>query len=124
VPAILHPLLRGEEARATLGEQVRDFLHIDDVGRAIAMLATSELEGVVNVGSGDPVRVRDVVLAAARACGREDLVRLGAVPPREGDPAFVCADVTRLRSTGWAPRFSLDAGLRDTVAWYRTRPVS
>lgn len=119
VPAILDALARGEEAKTTSGSQIRDFLHVDDVGRAIAAAARSDLEGAVNVGSGVPISVRDVVVATARAFGREDLLRLGALPQREGDPPFVCADSARLRSTGWEPRLSLQEGLADTVAWHR-----
>ncbi len=121
VPAVIEPLLRGEEARVTSGDQVRDFLHIDDVARAVVLAARSEKQGVINVGSGVPVRVRDVVKAAARACGRPELVRYGALPGRPDDPPFVCADTSVLRGLGFQPRFDLDAGLEDTVAWYRSR---
>lgn len=124
VPAVVEPLLRGEEARVTSGEQVRDFLHVDDLARASALVAESSEEGVINVASGVPIRVRDVVHAAARACGREDLVRYGALPPRENDPPFICADVARLRKLGFQPRFDLESGLRDTVSWYRARQSS
>ncbi len=119
VPAVIAPLLRGEPANVTTGDQVRDFLHVDDVARALTHVAHGELTGPVNVGSGVPVRVCDVVRAAAKACGREELVRYGALPSREGDPPFICADVTKLRSTGFTPRFDPDTGLADTVAWYR-----
>ena len=121
VPAVIGALLAGREAEVTPGEQVRDFLHIDDVASASAAVVGSEIDGVINIGSGEPVRVRDVVAAAADACGRADLVRLGALAYRPGDPMFVCADATKLRSTGWAPTHDLASGMRDTVAWWRTR---
>jgi len=121
VPAVIGALLAGREAEVTLGDQVRDFLHIDDVASAIAAVVGSEIEGVINIGSGQPVCVRDVVAAAAHACERGDLVRLGALAYREGDPMFVCADATKLRSTGWKPAYDLTRGMRDTVAWWRTR---
>lgn len=124
VPAVMSTLLRGEEAKVTTGEQVRDFLHIDDVATAIVRAAKSDAGGVVNIGSGVPVRIRDIVAAAARACGREDLVRYGAHPSRPDDPPFVCADVTRLRALGWSPRYSLDDGMADTAAWYRSHPTA
>lgn len=121
VPAVISALLAGREAEVTPGEQVRDFLHIDDVASAIAAVVGSEIDGVINIGSGEPVRVRDVVVAAAEACGRADLVRIGALAYRAGDPMFVCADATKLRSTGWTPAHDLASGMRDTVAWWRTR---
>lgn len=115
VPAVLGPLLSGGEAKVSSGEQVRDFSHVDDVADALAAILGSDATGVVNVGSGVPVRVRDVVAAAARAAGAPGRVAYGAVPQRPGDPPFVCASVDKLRGLGFAPRFDLDAGLADVV---------
>lgn len=121
VPAVVRALLAGEEAKTTAGEQVRDFLHVDDVAEAVKVLATAEAIGIVNVGSGVPVRVADLVRAAAAACGRTDLLRLGALPYREGDPMFVCADATKLRALGFRPSIDLEAGMADAVRFWRTQ---
>lgn len=118
---VMGSLVRGEDALVTTGEQVRDFLHIADVGRAIALASTSDLEGAINIGSGEGTTVRELVAAAARALGCEDRVRYGARPSREGDPTFVVADASRLRSLGWSPRLTLADGMADTAAWYRAR---
>ena len=85
----------------------------------IAVVAASDAEGAINVGSGVPVKVRDVVSAAARAYGKEHLVRYGAIPTRAGDPPFIVADVTRLRALGWSPRFDLERSMQDLAAFYR-----
>jgi nucleoside-diphosphate-sugar epimerase len=119
VPAVARALLGGERARVSKGDQVRDFSHVADAARAVAAVAASDLEGAVNVGSGEPTPVREVVRAIAEICGGVDRVDWGAVAQREGDPAYVCADTTRLRSTGFEPRFDLRAGLADAVAWWR-----
>jgi nucleoside-diphosphate-sugar epimerase len=133
VPAVILPLLRGQEARVTAGEQVRDFLHVSDVARAIVAIAKSDLRGAVNVASGKPITVRDMCLTIEEivregagggdAGGGEKRGRLalGAIPYRQGDPMFVCANVGKLRSVGFTPRFDLRAGLVDTVAWWRSR---
>jgi len=115
VPSVVDRLLGGGVAETTLGEQIRDFLHVADVGAAVATVALSQLEGAVNVGSGAPITVRDLVSTIARLCGAEDRVRFGALPYRPGDPMHVCADVRRLASTGFTPRFDLESGLRDVV---------
>ena len=116
VPHVIDRLLGGQTAETSEGGQVRDFLHVADVGAAIATVALSELEGAVNIGSGVPVTVREVVEAIARLCGAEDRVRFGALPYRPNDPMHVCADVTRLAGLGFAPRFDLERGLADTIA--------
>ncbi len=115
VPHVFDRLRSGGVAETTEGGQVRDFLHVADVGAAIAAVALSELDGAVNIGSGVPVTVRELVTAIARLCEAEDRVRFGAMPYRPNDPMHVCADVTRLASIGFTPRFDLESGLADTL---------
>jgi nucleoside-diphosphate-sugar epimerase len=112
-------LLAGRSARTTPGAQIRDFMHVDDIGRAVATIARADVTGIVNIATGAPVTVRDAVTEIAKACGHPELVQLGAMPYREGDPMDVRADVTRLSSLGFSPEFDLASGIRDTVAWAR-----
>ena len=52
--------------------------------------------------------------------GRPHLVRLGARPAPAGEPPLLVAGLDRLRGElAWTPRFTLDRGLADTVAWWR-----
>jgi nucleoside-diphosphate-sugar epimerase len=52
---IVCSLLRQREALCTHGRQVRGFLHVADVGAAFAAILDSELQGAVNVGSGERI---------------------------------------------------------------------
>jgi nucleoside-diphosphate-sugar epimerase len=115
VPHVIGKLLSGAFADTSEGAQVRDYLHVADVGAAIATVALSDVQGAINIGSGVPVAVREVVETIARICKATDRVRYGAVPYRPGDPMYVCADVAKLRQIGFTPRFDLESGLRDTI---------
>jgi nucleoside-diphosphate-sugar epimerase len=120
VPSVTRRLLAGKPAETTAGAQVRDFIHVRDVGAALAALLDGPVAGSVNVGSGHGHSVADVARAVARALGREDLLRLGALPMREDEPAAVVADVHRLRhEVGFVPSLDLEAGVRDAVGWWR-----
>jgi nucleoside-diphosphate-sugar epimerase len=120
VPTVIGKLLAGEPCPFSPGEQVRDFLHVEDVAAGICALAESELEGPVNVGSSRPVTVAEVATTIARLTGREELLQLGARPTPPGDPPFIVANTERLqRATGWRPRHSLEDGLRQTIEWWR-----
>ncbi len=119
VPSVVRALLAGEPVAISPGQQVRDFLHVEDVAAALAALGQRHLDGVFNIGSGQPVTVADVAITLGRLCGSEALVRLGARPYSPGDPMYVCADVTRLSSTGWHPAYTLETGLSDTIRWWR-----
>ena len=119
VPSVVRALLDGEEARCTHGRQLRDFLHVADAADAFVALLASDVEGPVNIASGAPVRLRDVVTTIAEEIGRPDLVRLGAVTPPAGDPDALTANVARLRDeVGWRPRVELRQGLADTIRWW------
>lgn len=121
VPHIINSVLRGEPALLTPGEQVRDFLHIEDVGRAIATVATGNLTGPVNIGSGVGVTVRQIAETIGDITGRRDLIQLGAKPYSATDPMHVVADNSKLRATGWKPRYDLATGLRHTIDWWKER---
>ncbi len=120
VPSVIRSLLRGEEARCTEGTQARDFLHVADAAAALVALLDSDVAGPVNIASGQPVAVRDVARTIAKQLGACDRLRLGAVPMRD-EPPMIAGDSARLRrETGWQPRFDLDSGIADTIAWWRS----
>ena len=117
---MIRSLLDGQVAKVTPGEQVRDFLHVEDVASAIWSVAQSDMQGVVNIGSGRPVTVRDVVTQIGSILNKEDLIALGALPYGDSDPKFVCANNRRLvENTDWVPRYDLEKGLRHTIEWWR-----
>ena len=120
VPSVARALLRGDDAPCTHGRQVRDFLHVGDVGRAFGALARSDVTGAINIASGLPVTLASVATELQRLVGGAGRVQLDAIPARPHDPSTVVADVTRLsEEVGFRPRFSLTDGLRDTIAWLR-----
>lgn len=110
-------LRAGRPVETTDGLQERDFLHVDDLGAGLALLAGSALRGAVNLGSGEALAVRAIVLGLARGAGREELVRLGLRPRPAGDPPRLVADVTRARAElGFRPRLGLAEGIADILA--------
>lgn len=123
VASVARALAAGERAATSAGAQVRDFLHVQDVAGAFAALTDSAVTGIVNVASGEPVTVRHVVEELGRAAGRPELVDLGALPQRPGDPPRITADVARLRDeVGVTPAIGLADGLAQTLRWWRDQP--
>jgi nucleoside-diphosphate-sugar epimerase len=120
VPSVTRALLLGEPVAVSSAQQVRDFMHVDDVAAAVAALLECSVVGPVNIASGVGVTVGDVIEEIVRLIGRPDLVRRGALPDRPGDPPLLLADVTRLRDeVGFRPRWGLADGLAATVQWWR-----
>ncbi len=120
VSSVARALLQGEPARTSRGTQLRDFLHVRDVADAFVALLDSSVEGPVNIGSGQPVMVKDVIDTIAAELHRQDLVRLGAITSAANDPPLLCANVDRLSTeVGWSPAYTLHDGLRHTISWWR-----
>ena len=120
VASVVRSLLLNEEARCSHGRQVRNFLHVADVGAAFAALLDSPLQGPVNIGSPERVSIAALVERIAQRLGRTELIRLGARASSENEPAILVPDVRLLYDdVGWRPRFTLDEGLADTILWWQ-----
>jgi nucleoside-diphosphate-sugar epimerase len=96
-------------------------LHVEDVGAAFAALLDSEVQGAVNVGAAEAVSIAELLTRLARELGRPGLLKLGARPAAPCEPAILLPAMSRLAGeVGFAPRWTLEAGLSDTVRWWRT----
>jgi nucleoside-diphosphate-sugar epimerase len=121
VPSVIRHLLMNQEALCTHGRQIRSFLHVADVGAAFASVLDSEMQGPINIGSDERIALADLIERIARQIGRPDLIRLGARDTPIDEPPLLVPDIVRLRDeVSWQPRFSLSAGLGDTIAWWRS----
>ena len=124
IPKVCLKLIAGERLEFDAAMSQRDFLHVDDVGSALAALALSEVQGPVNVGSGIATRVRDVVSAIARHLHREANVSFAEAPSTLAADAVV-ADGGRLRDeVGWTPVERLETRIGETCEWFRLRETT
>jgi nucleoside-diphosphate-sugar epimerase len=96
-------------------------MYSEDIAAAFVALLHSDVEGPVNIASGRPARVRDLVEALGAASGHPELVHLGALAAAPGEPAELTADVERLHyEVGWGPPPTLEQRANDTIAWWHT----
>ena len=120
VASAIRSIMLEEPARCSHGQQIRDFLYVQDAADALVALLNSDMVGPVNIASGVPVAVHEVVQKIANQLERPNLVRLGALPISENDPPLLVADVARLRNeVGWSPRHDLASGLAETIKWWK-----
>jgi UDP-glucose 4-epimerase len=100
------------------GSQERDYVYAGDVARAT--LAATKLDGgVINIATGTPTSVLQLVDAMRRATGREIDPEHG--PERLGDLQRSVLDASlAARELGWRPEVSLEDGLRETWQYFST----
>ena len=92
---MLYRMLQDKTA-TYLTRHKRDWIHVDDVVRAIAYLIPSQHIGPIDIGTGESVSVLDL----AKHMG------MGNLPIKEhtpNEPDELCADTTELRELGWFP---------------------
>ncbi|OLC46883.1 MAG: hypothetical protein AUI55_00215 [Gemmatimonadetes bacterium 13_1_40CM_2_70_7] len=98
-------------------EPVREFLHVQDVVDAYARLLTKGQPGeIYNVASGDGISLEDLLFRMAGLLGVRPIPEADPDLMRPADIPHLVGDGAKLRhATGWAPRFTLDAILKDVL---------
>lgn len=107
---------RGEATFHGTGDEVRDWLHVDDAVELLAVAAqrASPSCPVINGGTGQGVAVREIVATLAAGAPYE----FTAMAEPKAITRMV-ADISAARSWGWAPRWQWREGVTEYLRWYR-----
>ena len=118
LPSLLHAAEAREPLALSGGQQRRDFTYVRDVAEGLLRLGAASVpcETIVNVATGRITSVREFVEIAAGVLALDaHLLRFGALPSRPEEMPHARVATERLRRvTGWTPRTSIAAGVRDT----------
>jgi GDP-L-fucose synthase len=123
LPALLH---KAHEARVSrtpelvvwgTGTVRREFLHVDDLAdAAVFLMQTYDDPGIVNVGTGLDVTIRELAEMIQRITGWQGRLVFDTSKP-DGTPRKLL-DVSRLNALGWRARIGLEEGITSTYQWY------
>jgi len=112
--------LRGDASLTVWGTGTprREFLHVDDLADAVIyLLKTYDEEGIVNIGWGEDVTIRELAETVASVAGFRGRLEFDSSKP-DGTPRKLL-DTSRLTALGWMPKIKLKAGIEDTYAWFK-----
>jgi NAD dependent epimerase/dehydratase len=127
IPQIITQLASGSE-QLMLGalDPTRDFSYVLDTAQAFIEVGNAPASAVLgelfNCGPGDDIAIGKLAEDICRLMGveadiLEDPKRLR---PKDSEVMRLVCDATKLRErTGWAPRYTRDEGLRETIEWFR-----
>ena len=102
------------------GEEGRDLLYVDDLVDFVECAISRQAAkfGLYNCGSGEAVRVKDLVQRILVHAGRALVMEHDLSQPTI--PMTVVLDCAKAqRELGWSPRTSLDEGIERTLAWWK-----
>jgi UDP-glucose 4-epimerase len=100
------------------GTQTRDFTHVSDVVRGLVLAAEHRLDGVYNLGTGDPHSFNEVVSMINDELGTDVEPEYEPVP-LTNYVYHTCADASKFReATGWAPQIDFEEGVARVCEQY------
>ena len=100
------------------GEQERDFVFVRDVAEASVVALEVGSGGAYNIGTGAGTSINRIYDLLKEGAGYAGEASYG--PARPGDVFKIYLDVAKAREgLGWAPQYSLEDGLRETLQWFR-----
>jgi len=122
IPSLINRIVSGENPLRVWGNgsAVRDFIHANDVARAVVYAVENEINLPVNVGSGEGVTIKELVEIICRAykeiTGKTIDIEWDTTKPT-GDKQRLM-DTERLKGTGFNLETSLEQGVKETMTWF------
>ena len=117
VPTFIRQALAGEPLPVHGdGTQTRSLCYVDDLIEGIWRVASSDLQGPVNLGNPHEVTMLEFAELLVSLTGKGSTIEFEARPV--DDPEVRCPDISLARTElGWEPEVALEDGLKRTLAW-------
>lgn len=126
VPYVTTAFLRGERPLLSSGVRAVDWICVDDVvdGLMVCAHATGAEGRAIDLGSGEVCTIREIVRQLRELVPGAPEPVFGAISDRPLERVAKADVASSYKLIGWNPSISLQAGLRRTVDWYRSRPAT
>lgn len=99
------------------GTPFREFLHVDDLAKAVLFSVENELKRhIYNVGAGKDISIKSLAYLIKEIVGYENEIKFNENMP-DGTPKKL-VDSTKILELGWSPTIELKDGLKSTYEWY------
>jgi GDP-L-fucose synthase len=124
IPALIRKFVEAKQNKLAevglwgSGTPFRDFLHVDDLAKAILVCLEKYNDAQqINIGSGGEISIKDLAVKIANLTGFTGKIVWDTNRP-DGTPRKVL-DSTKINKLGWKPSITLDQGIASTVEWYQ-----
>ena len=117
---LIKKMLANEPIGVTKGEQVWDYLYIEDICDLLLTLSQLDGVGICNLGSGKGIKVRDIINIIKEKTNSSSIINFGAIPYRPDQVMKMEADITKLiEHTNWIPSTNFETGIQKTISSIR-----
>lgn len=120
VPSAITAFINRKPFLCSDGTQILDFLYVDEAAAGILALLESSVQGPVNVASGTPIRVSELISMIASRLEGENLIQWGSLARPDQDPVILVADISRLtKEVCWIPSHDILTAVEKTITWWK-----
>ena len=121
IPFIINSCLKDVKFPCSEGNQLRDFLYIDDFVRAVELIIKNKnLSGhIFNIGSEKPIEIKKIILKINKLI-KKGTPQYGKIKLRQREQAIVYPSIKKIkRYINWVPKINLDKGLKKTFDYFK-----
>lgn len=120
VSAILNTL-EDKKTEFSKGEQIWDFIYLDDIADALYLIAQKGKNGAIYpIGSGKAKPLKDYLSILYEKLDKKEYMELGKIPYNDLQVMYLKADITVLyEDTGWLPRTEFEDGIDKVISFYK-----
>lgn len=102
------------------GKETRDWIHVSDAA-SLVYTFSNNIDGytVINGGSGISLEIDRIIQQLCQTLERSIDIKFNGLV-KEGDPVYFWADINKALSIGWKPKISIEYGLKDYAAYFKS----
>ena len=120
LPIIIDGCIKNKKFPCSIGNQLRDFVHVDDVVDAIIKsLKNKNAKGqIINIGSGKPRKIKDII-NHVKKISKGGFPQFGKIKLRKDEILKLYPSIKKAKKKiDWKPKISFEKGLQSTIKYY------
>jgi len=125
LPIIIDGCIKNKKFPCSIGNQLRDFVHVDDVVDAIIKsLKNKNAKGqIINIGSGKPGKIKDII-NHVKKISKGGFPQFGKIKLRKDEILKIYPNIKKAKNIiNWKPKISFDKGLKSTIKFYNEKTI-
>ena len=125
IPIVIKACIKNKKFPCSNGNQLRDFIHVDDVVEAILKtLKSKNARGqIINIGTGKPRRIRNII-ERIKKISKGGHPQFGKIKLRKDEILKIYPNIKKAKNTiNWRPKISFRDGLKSTIKFYNEQAI-
>ena len=116
IPYIIGEFIQNKVPQLTKCEQIWDYLYVEDAADAIYAIAKESCQGIYNLGSGNVLKLKDVVELIKKELKSSLSPNYGAIDYRDDQVMHLEANISKLKKNAkWQPKTSIEEGIKNVI---------